>query len=155
MKKWFFFLACIGAVAVLSGKGLGGKDVATLEPVQTVHLSTDGQKICLQTDTGAKGSGKTLDDALRSMHETSSSRVFLDTADYLIIAPELIDLLPAVEDLLRPSCRICLENGKPDMEQVGAFLKIHKPEITMKDYLAGEHLLPILKITGEEMQLVS
>ncbi len=155
MKKWFFFLACLGAVVFLSGKGISGKDVATLEPVQTVRLFTDGEEIFLETDTYAKGSGKTLDDVIRSMHETSSSRVFLDTADYLVIDPELIDLLPAVEDLLRPSCRICLENGKPDMEQVGAFLKIHKPEITLKDYLAGERQLPTLKITGEGMQLVS
>ena len=155
MKKWIFFLACFGLVAFLSGKGTGGEDVATLEPVQTVRIFTDGEEILLQTDSGAKGRGKTLDEAIRTMHETSSSRVFLDTADYLLIAPELIDLLPAMEQLLRPSCRICVVLDEPDMEQVGAYLTLHKPKYTLKDYLAGSRELPTLKITEEGMRLVS
>lgn len=155
MKKWLFFLACLGIVAALSGESLAGRDVATLEPVQTVQISSNGRKIVLQTDTGAKGSGKDLDDALQNLHEAASAFVFLDTADYLLVAPELCHLIPSLQDLLRPSCSIILMKGKPDMEKVGAFLKIHEPPVTMKDYLAGVHDLPTLNTTGEEMRLVS
>ncbi len=154
MKKWLFFFACLGIVAALSGEGLAGKDVASLEPVQAVYLAADGQKITVQTDTGAKGSGKNLDSALQNLHETTPALVFLDTADYLLVDPELKYLIPSVQDLLRPSCAICLTKGNPDMEKVGEFLKIHESPITLKDYLAGKRNLPTLKTTGEAMYLV-
>lgn len=155
MKRCLFMLACLGVAAFLGVKNPVGKDVVAMEPVQTVRIFTDGKEIHLQTDTHAKGSGKTLDAVLRSMHETSPSYVFLDTADFLIIDPELVALLPAMEELLRPSCRICLERGEPDMEKVGAFLNIHKSKITMKDFLAGERKIPVLETNWEGMQLVS
>ena len=154
MKKWLFCLACLGVVAALSGEGLAGRDVATLEPVQTVYLAADGGAITLQTDTGAKGSGKNLDAALENLHQTTSSIVFLDTAEYLLVDPKLTHLIMSMQHSLRPSCRICLVNGQPDVEQSGAFLKTHQPEMTMKDYLAGKSDIPTLKMTGEAMQLV-
>ena len=59
-----------------------------------------------------------------------------------------------LEDRLRPSCCVCLEEGQPDMTRVGQFLQIHTPEITMNDYLAGVTDLPTLLTTKEGMQLV-
>jgi len=153
VKKWLFFLACLAVVAALSGEGVAGRDVATLEPVQTVQLAVNGTDIILQTDTDAKGNGKSLETALQDLHETAPAFVFLDTADYLLVDPKLQGLIPSLQDLLRPSCRICLTEGQADMEQVGAFLKIHVPEVTMKDFLAGERGLPTL-ITNEEGMLL-
>ena len=154
MKKWAFFLACFGVVAALSGEGLAGQDVATLEPVQTVYIALEDKKIVLQTDTGAEGSGESVAFAIENLHETTAARVFLDTADYLLVESKLQQWIPSFQDLLRPSCRICLVQGDPDMEQVGAFLKIHKPKIAMKDYLAGDRKLPTLKSGEEGMLLV-
>lgn len=154
MKKWLFFLACLGIVAAFSAEGGAGRDVATLEPVQTVWLSSDGGRIVLHADTGAEGAGKNLEDALKNLRETALSYVFLDTADYLLITPELTHLIPSMQNLLRPSCRICLTRDKPDLEKAGGFFKIHKPRVTVKDYLAGVRELPTLKTTGEGMQLV-
>ena len=73
MKKWLFFLACFAAVALLGGEGLAGRDVAKLEPVQTVCLSSEGGKIVLQTDTGAKGviRGFKMPTATPSLPETT------------------------------------------------------------------------------------
>lgn len=155
MKKWLFLLTCLGVVVFLGVKNPIGRDVAAIEPVQTVRIFKQGDEIVLQTDTDAMGRGETVDDAIRSMHETSPSYVFLDTADFLIIDPELVAMLPALEDLLRPSCRICLEKGEPDMEKAGAFLNIHKSKMTIKDFLAGERKIPVLETNREGMRLVS
>lgn len=155
MKKWLFFLACFAAVALLGGEGLAGRDVAKLEPVQTVCLSSEGGKIVLQTDTGAKGQGESLEAALHHLQETTAGFAFLDTADYLLVTESQRQLLPQLEELLRPSCRICRVSELPDLELVGAFLQIHQPEVTLKDYLAGQQTLQTLLVGEEEMRLVS
>lgn len=155
MKKWLFFLACFAIVALLGGERLAGRDVAKLEPVQTVYLTNQGDEIVLQTDTGAKGQGESVEEALCDLQETTPGFVFLDTADYLLITEGQCHLIVELEGVLRPSCCICLVTEQPDMESVGAFLQIHQPETTLKDYLAGQQALQIL-LTGEEgMRLVS
>lgn len=154
MKKWLFFLACLGAVAALSSENHAARDVSTLEPVQTVYLASQGERIVLSTDTGARGNGESLDAALRSLRDTSAAFVFLDTAEYLLVDPNLQHLIPTLQDLLRPSCRICLTEGQPDMNKIGPYLAVHHPSVALKDYLAGDHDLPILKTAGEGMQLV-
>lgn len=155
MKKWLFFLACFVAVALLGGEGVAGRDVAKLEPVQTVCLSSEGEKIVLQTDTGAKGQGESLETALRHLQETTAGFAFLDTAEYLLVTPQQRHLIPQLEELLRPSCHVCWVSELPDLELVGKFLQIHQPEVTLKDYLAGQQILQTLLVEEEEMRLVS
>ena len=155
MKKWLFFVACLGLVAALSGEGLAGQNVENLEPVQTVYLAADGSKIILQTDTGSKGSGNNFEAALMNLQETTPALVFLDTAEYLLVDSRQQHLIAAFQDLLRPSCSVCMVEGQPDMEKVGLYLKVHEPKLTMKDYIAGERDLPTLIVSQEGMQLVS
>lgn len=154
MKKWLFFLAVLGAVAVISGRTQPGTDVSQMQPVQSVRIAQFNRYITVETDTGAWGMGGDLDAALEHMNASAPAHIFLDTAEYLVIAPELVFLLPDLEDRLRPSCCVCLEEGQPDMTRVGQFLQIHTPEITMNDYLAGVTDLPTLLTTKEGMQLV-
>ena len=150
MKKVLLSLVCIAAIASLGA----GRDVAQLEPVQTVYLGMRDGYICLQTDTGAWGVGDDVESTLKNTHQTTAAFVFLDTADYLLITPELTHLLPSLQDLLRPSCRICLTADEPNLVYASTYLTIHKPAVTLKDYLAGERELPTLKTRGEGMQLV-
>lgn len=154
MKKWLFLLLIFGTVAAFNGGMSLGTDVAELAPVQSVRVAQFNRYIMVETDTGAWGMGGDLASALVHMEETSPASVFLDTADYLIVAPELLYLLPDLKEVLRPSCGICLERGKTDMERVGQFLQIHEPKITLSDYLAGITDLPTLLTTQEGMQLV-
>ena len=155
MKRWLWYIGIIASVAALGGKPSAGTDIANLQPVQVIYLSCPEGEVCIETDTGDWGMGETLKDALEDMKSASSREVFLDTADYLLLSSECIDLLPAMMEKLRPSCAISLTDGGPDMEQAGAYLQQHTPTITLIKYRAGEDQLQTLVTREGRMELVS
>lgn len=155
MKRWLWYIGIIAVIAALSGKASTGTDIAKLQPVQVVHLTCPEGKVVLETDTGDWGTGETLKDALKDMKDAASREVFLDTADYLIVSQDCIDLLPAMMKQLRPSCSICLGEGRVDMTQVGTFLQQHAPEVTLMEYRAGDRQLQTLVTWEGRMKLVS
>lgn len=155
MKRWVWYVVIIGVVAALSGKSTAGEDIGTLQPVQTVRLSCVRGQVCMETDTGDVGVGEDLKSALEDMKGSASGEIFLDTADYLIISPACIDLLPAMNAYLRPSCAVCMEEGETSMEQVGLFLQQHTPETTLMKYRAGDRNLQTLVTREGRMHLVS
>lgn len=155
MKKWLWYLGIIVAVAVLSANNSAGQDIGKLQPVQVVCLTRQNDSVILKTDTGDGGVGKTLAEAVENMRSAAVGEIFLETADYLLLAPECEDLLPAATDLLRPSCSLCLMEGEPDMEQIGQFLQVHAPTATLMRYRAGERSLQTLKTENGRMTLAS
>ena len=155
MKRWLWYIGIVAAVAALSGKSPAGKDIGKLQPVQVVRLSCVQGQVCMKTDTGDVGIGEDLKSALADMKLSASSEIFLDTADYLIVSPACVDLLPAMMHYLRPSCAVCVEEGRPDMEQVGAYFQQHGPDVTLTRYRAGQRDLPTLVTREGRMHLVS
>lgn len=155
MKRWLWYIGIVAVIAALSGKPSAGKDIGKLQPIQVVRLTCPQGQVCMETDTGDVGMGENLKSALADMKLSAPAEIFLDTADYLIISPGCMDLLPAVMQYLRPSCSVCLEEGKPDMEQVGVYLQQHAPSITLMQYRAGERDLPTLVTREGRMRLVS
>ena len=155
MKKWIWYVAIIAAVAFLSGKSSVGTDVGKLQPVQVVRVASRNGWVMIETDTGDLGVGETLKTAFEDLKQSASAEVFLDTADYLIIGKDCEELLPSLMKKLRPSCAVCIEDGEPDLEQVGVFLEYHKPEVTLMRYKAGESSLPTLQTEEGRMTLVS
>ena len=65
-------------------------DVADLEPVEVVYLYKESGNTVLQTDTDAKGKGEDVLAALDDLRQTTSGVVYLDTARYLLIAPDAL-----------------------------------------------------------------
>lgn len=130
-------------------------DIGKLQPVQVVRLTCPRGQVRMETDTGDFGTGENLKEALIDMKQSAPAEVFLDTADYLIVSPGCIDLLPAMMKYLRPSCAVCVEDGKPDMEQVGLYLQQHSPDTTLMQYRAGQRDLPTLVTREGRMHLVS
>jgi hypothetical protein len=152
--RWSYIIlySIAGVIALLPFRGT---DVAVLSPAEAVWASVEAGIVCLKTDGGDLGMGATVAEALENMKQTASGTVFLDTADYLLISESCTALLPALMTYLRPSCVVCLEDGSSDMEQVGAFLEYHKPELTLVRYKAGEKDLPRLRTRDGRMELVS
>ena len=68
--------------------------------------------------------------------------IFLDTADYLVIAREAIPLLPRLWEILRPATQVCLGTGAEP--EAARFLSAHKPGVTLNDIRAGMEALPAL-----------
>lgn len=155
MKRWLWYLVAVAAVALLSGKPSAGQDIGKLQPVQTVYLTASDEMVLLQTDTGDWGSGETLADAVQDMKMSAVGEVFLETADYLLVSPQCVGMIPTVMEHLHPSCSVCVAEGKPDLEQVGAFLEHHAPRMTLTRYRAGERGLQTLITQEGRMELVS
>lgn len=155
MKRWLWYVAVVGIVAALSGKAPAGEDIGTLQPVEVVRLSCVRGQVCMETDTGDIGVGEDMKAALEDMKRSAVGEIFLDTADYLVISPTCIELLPAMNDYLRPSCAVCMEEGETNMEQVGKYLQQHTPEITLMKYRTGEQKLQTLVTREGRMRLAS
>ncbi len=159
MKRMMWFLAALSMVLLMRLPGQSA-DVAELEPVETVLVCRRDGGICITTDTGATGTGENLPLAVEDLNRHASGRIFLDTADYLLVEGEDISweesgrifldtadyLLVEGEDIsweelypvFRPGCWVCRASGVEDLEAAGAFLKIHPPSYTLLQLCAEE-----------------
>ena len=89
MKKWLVFAAVLITVAILSRRPHPARDVAMLEPVQAVYIYQKHGTLCIETDTGASGSGNTLTEAAADLKSSASGEIFLDTAEFLLLDPRV------------------------------------------------------------------
>ena len=154
MKRWLWYAAALALILAVSAESYAGSDVGELEPVQTVRISEVAGTVLIETDTGEWGKAPTLEAAFQDLEAAAPSRLFLDTAEYLLIAPECEGLLPELMGYLRPSCCVCLTAGEAELAQVGQFLQTHVPERTLMEYRAGYRDLPVLKASEGRLELV-
>lgn len=130
MKKWLIFLAVLTAVAILSRRPHPARDVARLEPVQAVYIHQKNGTLCIETDTGAAGSGNTLTEAAADLKASASGEIFLDTAEFLLIDPE-VTITADFHTLLRPTCGVTFTHATPDLQAAADYLTIHQPFVTL------------------------
>ena len=135
MKKWMYAAAALIGVALLARLPHPAKDIAELKPVRAVYLYMGGARLCMETDTGDSGSGRTLTEAAERMKAAADGEIFLDTAEFLILGPG-VTVEADFFDLLRPDCRVARTEGRPELETVSEFLSIHKPEQTLRELRA-------------------
>ena len=140
-KKWILLLL---GILLLSRVEHTGVDVGKLEPVELIRLSQADGLVCVETDTGARGYGDNLDAAITNLHESASATVFLDTAQYLVLAAQTEEYLPQLYELLRPACYVCTTDEKGDLEQTVNYLRAHPPIIKLLECRAGTAKLPVL-----------
>ena len=135
MKRiWIYGLLLMAALAAQPEPYELGK----LEPVEAVLLYIDGGEIILETDTGARGTGGTLEQALADMKATTAGIVFLDTADYLLVGVGAEVLVPKAAKYLKSSTRVCGVEAGVKVEEAAAFLTVHPPAMTLKVWKKGE-----------------
>ena len=130
MKKILYLLGGLVAAGILSRLPHPAVDVSRLEPVQVVYLYLDQGRLWLETDTGSFGSGDSLTEAANDLKANASGEIFLDTAEFLILDPE-VPIEPDFYDHLRPGCKVCYADAPPDLTVAAAFLATHSPEITL------------------------
>lgn len=151
MKRWIVILGIFAAALALSPSS--GVDAAKLHPIEAVYLYIEEGKLTVLTDTGDKGTGDDLEDALRDLKITTSGKVFMETAEYLLVTEETRMYIEELYEELRPACGVCMVKGQPEMEPAVKYLSSHQPESTLKDYRTGRRELPRLRITEGRMYL--
>lgn len=150
MKRWGILLAVL---LLAAWKIFPSRDVGDLQPIEVLYVYPRAGLICIDSDTGDQGVGRTAGEAFRDLRQRASGEVFLDTADYLLLSPGMESELDDLWRELRPGCRVCWAIGMPDLEQVGAFLAAHEPETTLLLLRSGAETLPILRTTEGGMRL--
>ena len=99
-------------------------ELAKLEPVQTVSVDYAQNQIILQTDTGSKGIGDTIEAAIDDLEEGTPGVIYLDTAQYLLLTKDAIPYILGIENHLRNSVRVCLWDGKGSLEMADKYLSV-------------------------------
>lgn len=136
MKKRACLIAALAALLVLPRLPHPARDVSRLLPVQTVYLYIEEGLLRIETDTGDSGSGADLTEAAESLRSNASGEIFLDTAEFLILHPDV----PVTEEFyahLRPGCRIVYTTERPDLAEATQYLAVHKPAKTLADIRGG------------------
>lgn len=154
MKRIALGVCAILLVGLLGRLPSSGSDVARLKPVEAVYIDEVLGVYHIETDTGDRGQGRTAREAFADLEKTAQGNIFLETAEFVLVAPQAMPNLARFMPYLRPGCGICLTAGAPDMETVTRFLSTHKPECTLNDVRAGENRIPILLTREERMELV-
>lgn len=155
MKGWIALTLATLAVAFLGGRGNTGTEIARLRPVEVLQVERSDGLVCLKTDMGDSGVGEDVKAASEDLLEGAPGEVFLDTAEYLLVDENALELLPELMPYLRPSCMVCLVEGKVDLEQIGAYLQAHPLGRNLAQYRAGEKELEILRVSEGDVELVS
>ena len=129
MKKWLYPMAFLAA-AILSRLPHPAVDIARLDPVRAIYLYMDGAELTIETDSGDSGTGADLEAAYAALRTNAHREIFLDTAEYLILDPD-VPITEAFYELLRPTTQVVCSNKKPNLETISDYLTIHPPEITL------------------------
>ena len=130
MKKWLLPMATLAAVAIFSRLPHPARDIADLKPVRAVYIHMEGRTLHIETDTGDSGAGGDLTEACADLRSKADGEIFLDTAEFLILDPE-VPITGEIFDLLRPDCRVIFTDASPDLEKAAAYLSQHPPKLTL------------------------
>ena len=106
-------------------------DVAKLQPVQSVALYTQGGSVFLETDTGSVGRGENIKEAINDLEKATPGVIYLDTAEYLLIAESALPLACDMLSYLKPSVRVCAWDERGTVEDAAKHLCVREdlPEL--------------------------
>ena len=137
MKRTLLYVAMLTVALVIP---VERTNLEEMKPVEVVYLYEEADRITLSTDTGDRGSGIDIPEAMSNLRQTTAGIIYLDTANYLLIGKETEVYVKELRPFLKDDVRICIAEGKIDMETVGQYLRVHQPEVKMEDWATGSKL---------------
>lgn len=146
MKRILWLIVAVAAVWGLPRLSHPAVDVGKLEPIETALLTFGEAEVTVETDTGAKGFGPSLAEAMADLRRSAGTEVFLDTTAKLLISGEPGTQWEAIFEMFRPSCLVCRTEEKADLEAATAYLSVHPPKRNLNQIRAGEENLQIFRL---------
>ena len=140
MKNRLYLIAALAAAGLLLRMPHPARDIAKLEPVRAVHLFVEGEALSIRTDTGDTGRGKDLPQAYADLRSKADGEIFLDTAAFLILDPD-VPITGVLWEIFRPDCRVRLRDEWPELERAAEYLSQHPPDLTLAR-LRASHAKP-------------
>ena len=129
MKRILLYIAAL-ALALLGGRGT---DIGSLRPVELVRLTEQGGILVLDTDTGDRGWGLSIDQVVEKLKETTSGEIYLDTADFLLLEEGTEVYLSDLRHYLKEKTAVAYAAGGIDLKEAVSYLRIHEPSGSMKE----------------------
>ena len=121
MKRVILYCLILGALFFAP---VESAEVAKLEPVQAVWMYMKEDQIVLETDTEDKGSGATVEEALKDMKRKSAGIIYLDTAQFVLITGAE-QQIPALTSYIKGSARLCRWDGKGELSEAVKYADAH------------------------------
>lgn len=150
MKRILIYIVILAAVLAVR---LERTDVGKLRPVQTVSVYRDGASYVIATDTGDKGKGKTVADALKDLKQTAPAVIYLDTAQFLLTGKNADDAVENLRPYFSKSVELYSFRGEADLELASKYLAVHGNGPQLKRWNPGEKL-PVLVCSGDQIKLI-
>ena len=123
-------LLYVGALLLLF-QGGRGRDIGSLRPVELVQLTERNGVLILETDTGDRGWGLTVEEAVAKLKQTTPGWIYLDTASFLLIEEGVEQYLPAIQPYLKRETMMAYAAESVDLTWAAEYLRIHKPSQTI------------------------
>ena len=131
MKRLLLYIAAL-TLLLLADRGT---DIGSLRPVELVQLWERNGILILETDTGDRGWGLTIDQAVAKLKETTPGQIYLDTADYLLLEEGTEQYLPQLSRYLKRSTRIAYTVRGLDLQDAAAYMRVHRPSRDMRGWI--------------------
>ena len=109
-------------------------NIADLLPVEAVAIYMNGNQVVLETDTGNKGSGETVEKAVAALKENTPAVVYLDTAKYLLISPDATEQAERLYSYLKPSVKVCVCQAAGRVKDMVEYLEIQRDLPQLKNF---------------------
>lgn len=101
-------------------------DVADLEPVQTVVIYMQQGMVVLETDTENMGRGVDLAAAVEDLEKNTPGVIYMDTAQFLLVAPDAQNQLNALQKYLSATVKVVQWDEKASVKDAARYLRVRK-----------------------------
>ena len=143
--KILLYISLLLGIALLPTEAT---DVGELIPVEVIAVSEERGIIYVETDTGDKGQGNTLEEAFGDMELTSPGIIYLDTAEYLLIEEGMEKHLNRLRPYLKESVRVCKAARGIPLEGIAKYLSIHKPDSRLNEVMDISEIPVVVEENG-------
>lgn len=109
-------------------------NVADLLPIEAVAVYMDGEQVVLETDAENTGAGETVDKALSDLKENTPAVIYLDTAAYLLVAPNAVEQVDSLRPHLKPSVKVCVCEAAGKVKIAVEYLEVHEDLPRLKNW---------------------
>lgn len=135
---------CIIIIALVFFAPVRRVNVGSLRPIEVVSVYKKDGQVIIETDTGDLGRGQDVVQALEDMKQTAPAVIYLDTAQYLLIATDSQLEADTLRKHLKGAVRVCLTEGEVSTEDAAKYLLVHGDLPKLRHWKPGDSV-PVLR----------
>ncbi len=133
MRKLIYALI----IAALFLAPLKRADIAKLRPVQAFAMYMEDNNVVLETDTGDLGRGENVLRALENLKEKTAAVVYLDTAEFLLVAEDAVLQVGELAQHIKHSVKVCVCEAAGRVKEAAQYLDVHGKLPKLRDWMGS------------------